>query len=157
MYFVSSLLSFLFLTLFLISFKKIYNSKNRFGFIYFWGFIFGAFVWEDLLLISLFSLAVTILTIFLRDLRIGLLIFLIYWIVRPAGETLYFFMQQFLRPDHSPHDIKWHFEFLDILFGKLSTQKYFILLQVFFQLIMVVSISLMILLLKFWSQIPAWF
>ena len=141
----------------MLALKNVYNSKNAFRFIYNWGFFLGVFVWEDMVLISAFNLAIAMLTIIIKDIRIGLLFFLVFWVIRPAGETLYFFMQQFNRPLHAPHNIHWHFKGLKRLFGNISLQKCFILMQVLFQLVMIVAVSLLILLLKNWSTFPAWF
>lgn len=145
------------ITFFIISFRNIRNSDEHVGFIYSWAFVFGAFVWEDLLIFSLFNFLVALYVLLVQDIRQGLVMFTVFWMVRSAGETLYFFMQQFTQPLHYPHDIHWHFNVMKKVFGDISNQKCFIMLQVTFQIIMVLAISILILLLKNWDHIPRGF
>lgn len=146
------------LILFLLSFFKIRNNNlDTLDFIYKFSFPFGAFVWEDLLILSLFNLIVVIASLVFKDLRIGLLLFIVFWIVRSTGETIYFFLQQFIRPKHHPHLISAQFWILKKFLGKLSDQQCFIIMQVFFQTLSVIFISFLILLLKFWLNIPTGF
>ncbi|HSW97044.1 MAG TPA: hypothetical protein VLF89_04435 [Candidatus Saccharimonadales bacterium] len=145
------------LTFFILSLTRIRNSKEHIGFIYSWAFVFGAFVWEDLLVFSFFNFLVILYVLLIKDIRQGLLIFTAFWMIRSAGETLYFFMQQFTQPLHYPHDIHWHFSVMQKLFGKISNQKCFIILQVMFQIVMVLAVSILILLLQNWKYIPKGF
>ncbi|MBI3379657.1 hypothetical protein HY029_02805 [Candidatus Gottesmanbacteria bacterium] len=144
--------------LFLVSFFKIRNNNlGTLDFIYKFSFPFGAFVWEDLLIFSLFNLVIVITLLAFKDLRIGLLLFIVFWIVRSAGETIYFFLQQFFHPKYHPHFISAHFWILKKFLGKLSDQQCFIIMQVTFQTLSVIFISALILLLKFWPFIPSGF
>ncbi len=145
------------LTLLFYAFFKIRNSRDRFGFIYSWGFLFGAFVWEDLLVFSTFTFLATTSTYVIHDIRFAIIIFSAFWIVRAAGESIYFFLQQFNRPLHHPHNIEWHFVPIKKLFGKISNQKCYVLMQTFFQVLIALFTTILILSLKFWDSIPPWF
>ena len=146
--------TFLFSFLIVFSWLKIKNGAQVAEFIYSYGFLIGAFVWEDLLIFSAFGLAASIATIFLNQWKFGLLFYLVFWVVRSAGETLYFFLQQFLVPKHHPHYLNDHFGLLRRLFGKISYQQCLILMQVFFQIIMMTSVVCLITLLFSWNKIP---
>jgi len=141
------------LTLSLLSFYKIKQNKKQCEFIYFWGSLFGAFVWEDLFIFALYNFLTVIAAFLLTDLRVILLTFIVFWVVRSAGETLYFFLQQFIEPKHHPHNISNHFNTLKKLFGNISEQKCMIIMQVCFQLITVTSLVALIYLLKNWTQL----
>ncbi len=86
----------------------------------------------------------------LGDMRYWLLLFILFWIVRSAGETLYFFLQQFIQPKHHPHVLDEHFRFYRRIFGDISEQKCFILTQVVHQTILTLSLFALILLLRSW-------
>jgi hypothetical protein len=144
------------LLLVVVSFNKVRNDKDKLSFIYRWGFLVGAFVWEDLFLISLFFSFSLMLVLLVSDIRVGLLIFNVFWIVRSGGEVLYFFLQQFFEPKHHPHSIDEHFILVRRIFGDISTQKCFIIMQVLLQLSLVVFICLLILLLSQWNSFPKW-
>lgn len=132
-----------------MSYSNIRNSKDNIKFIYNWGFIFGAFVWEDLQVFSLFNIALSVFTVLIGNLLPGMVLMVIFWIVRNAGETLYFMLQQFIEPKHTPHEIDLHFKLLRKFFGKISTQKCFIIMQVFHQTFLVIFIYILIVLLKY--------
>lgn len=144
------------LFLFHHSYKRVFHSKNKITFIYSWGFIFGAFVWEDLLIFSLFHLAASLITLLSHDLRIGALFICVFWVIRASGETLYFFLQQFIVRKVYPHRISRKMIALKRLLGGISDQKCFIIMQVFQQTIIVTFATLLILLLKNWSSLPSW-
>lgn len=138
----------------LYSWWVIRRSKGQIKFIYAWGAIMGAFVWEDLFLISILHVLISIIVLVVLDVRIALLLLSIYWVVRSTGESAYFMLQQFLEPKHEPHFIDAHFSILRKIFGKISSQQCFILLQVFHQLHGVLWISILLLLIKFWDEVP---
>ena len=89
-------------------------------------------------------------------LRIGLLLLTAFWMVRSAGEALYFFLQQFHRPEHEPHNIDLHFRPLRMILGDIATQKGYINMQVFWQVVPMAAITLFTLLVLRWNSIPAW-
>jgi hypothetical protein len=145
------------LYLLFLSFYRIRKNTERAEFIYQWGFLIGAFIWEDLFLISLFLSSASVVVLLVQDIRVGFLLFNVYWIVRSAGEVLYFFLEQFLEPKHHPHEIDEHFKIIRRIFGNLSTQKCFIIMQVTLQLGLVTFISCLIYLLWNWHTLPTWF
>lgn len=130
-----------------ISFGKIKKDLQKLDFIYKFAAVTGAFVWEDMFVFGLLHTAGIIIGFLSGDLRISLLLFLIFWIVRSAGETLYFFLQQFIQPKHHPHDINTLFKPIRWIFGNISEQKCFILLQITYQTILVFSLFGLVLLL----------
>jgi hypothetical protein len=139
------------LIFFFISVKCVYNSKDRFKFIYPWAFLTGSFVWEDLFIFGLFHFIYSVISFIFNDAKVALLIFLIFWAVRSVGETFYLFLEQFIEPKHGPHAISYHFEVLKKYLGSISDQKCYILLQVVFQVVTVLSIFSIIMLLKVWN------
>jgi len=140
--------------LFFLSWSKITSGKkNIVEFISRLAYPIGAFVWEDLLVFSLFNVFLVIFSLFTHDLRIGILFFLVFWAVRGAGETLYFFLQQFILPKHYPHHIDDKLWPLKKIFGNISNQQCYILLQVTFQTITIISIGLIFLLFINWHDI----
>jgi hypothetical protein len=150
------LVALLCLALFFLAYRHVRHSNETYGFIHFWGIAVGAFVWEDLMIFSLFFMIASSLVAVLRNLRLGLLLLVSFWMVRSAGETLYFFLQQFHRPEHPPHNIAEHFAPLHWLFGRISAQKCFIIMQIFWQTILVVAIASFALLLLRWDRVPIW-
>lgn len=145
------------LLLFFFSIFRIKKSQTNVRFIYSWGFLFGAFVWEDLMIFSFFHFLSTSIALLLNDFRFFLLFFLTFWLVRSLGETLYFFLQQFIRPKHHPHEISKHFKLIKFFLGNVSNQKSFIIVQVFQQIVATISLSLLILLFLYWHILPASF
>ncbi|MCB9806909.1 hypothetical protein H6768_03370 [Candidatus Peribacteria bacterium] len=139
-----------FFSLTFIAYRKIVSYKGKIHFTYTWAALMGGFVWEDVLIFSIYGGISSILTLLFRDYRLGILFFLVFWIVRSAGETLYFFLQQFIEPKHDPHAIDNHFVLLRKVFQTLSYQQCLIIMQITFQSIMMFSIAGLILLLKFW-------
>jgi hypothetical protein len=81
----------------------------------------------------------------------------VFWAVRSTGETIYFFLQQFHMPQHHPHQVTGHFAQLERVFGKVSDQKGYILMQIFHQSVVMIAVSAVLLLLVKWSTLPAWF
>lgn len=141
---------FIFSFLAFFSFRKIKNSKSTFGFIYPWAWPLGAFVWEDLFVFSILGVSTSLLVYILNDIRIGYIGFLIFWIVRSLGESIYFFLQQFFQSTEYPHTIEEHFKVMRKFFGDISDQKCYILLQVFHQSVIVLCSILLVLLFLYW-------
>lgn len=150
------LLSLLCLCLFVLAYRHVRHSEETYGFIHMWGIIVGSFVWEDLMIFSVFFMVATFLVAVLCNIRLGLLLLASFWMVRSAGETLYFFLQQFHRPEHPPHNIAQHFAPLRLLFGRISVQKCYIIMQIFWQTILVAAITSFALLLLRWNSVPLW-
>lgn len=144
------------LGLFALAYRRVRHSAETYGFIHYWGGFLGAFIWEDLMIFSIFFMLTALLVGAIQNIRVGLLLLASFWIVRSAGETFYFFLQQFHRPEHTPHNIAEHFAPLHHLFGHISSQKCYIIMQIFWQTILAMSITALSLLLLHWSSIPAW-
>ncbi len=147
---------FCFVSLAVISLRKIRKGSGQFGFVYSWAFWFGAFIWEDLFVFSLYYLGVVSISWLFQDIRIGLLMIAVFWIVRSSGEALYFFLQQFLRPTHDPHAIDEHFDGLRWMFGEMDHQKGSIILQVLHQTVVMIATGVLILLVLNWQDLPRW-
>jgi len=135
-----------------LSFIRIRWGKKIAEFTYNFGFLIGAFVWEDMFVFSVYGLAASIATVWLGQWKYGLLFFLVFWMVRSAGETLYFFLEQFIEPKHFPHYVDEHFDLVRKIFGKISYQQCLIIMQVTFQIIMMTSIVGIITLLFAWNR-----
>jgi hypothetical protein len=142
--------------LFCLSLIKLRQSNGKIHFIYSWAFPLGAFVWEDLLVFSLLNILATIITLFFRDVRIFYLFFLMFWVVRSLGETIYWMLQQFLEPNKPPHNEYHRFDKLKKAFGNLEYQSFFILLQVMYQAITVIALVLIVYLLVNWNLFKPW-
>lgn len=145
-----SIALFSFLTVF--SLIRIRGGKLIAEFIYKYGFLLGSFVWEDLFVFSVYGLAASIATVWLGQWKYGLLFFIVFWLVRSAGETLYFFLEQFIEPKHYPHYIDESFGLLRKIFGKISYQQCLIIMQVMFEIILMISIVSLITLLFSWNR-----
>jgi hypothetical protein len=140
---------------FILAFKNVYNSDETVTLIYIWGSAIGAFVWEDLLVFSLFNIVVPIIIILLKDNRYTLLFPLFFWLVRSLGETLYWFLQQFNQPTVYPHDqYNWNeMSLLRNIFGEISNQKYFILFQICWQCITTLTLVGIVYVFKNWKKV----
>ena len=131
---------------------RIRRGKKVAEFIYGLGFPIGAFVWEDMFVFSVYGLIASLATTWLNQWKYGLLFFLVFWLVRSIGETLYFFLEQFIEPKHYPHYIDEHFWLIRKIFGNISYQQCLIIMQVMFQVIAMSSIVGIIALLFAWNQ-----
>ncbi len=148
------LLALIFFSLFVFSFFQVRSHPGEeVIFIYQWAFPLGSFVWEDLLVFSLFYFFAAIITLWRQDLRIALLFFFVFWIVRSSGETLYWFLQQFNQPIEYPHNQYGDFQALRLIFGDISYQRTFILLQIFWQSVCVTTTMALILLMINWKDL----
>ena len=143
----------LFAFLTILSYFEIRNNHKFAKFIYAWGFPFGSFVWEDLFIFSIYGLIASIIATSTHQTRLGLLFLVVFWIVRSGGEAGYFFLQQFIQPSHYPHNVDDHFQLIRFIFGDISYQQCLIVLQVFFQIILMFSISALVLLLFTWNSL----
>ena len=128
----------------LYSIKKIKGNPDKCDFIYGWGLPSGAFVWEDMFIYGLLHALIVLVSVLFGKTVIWIIGFLVFWIVRSLGETLYFFLEQFIVPKHHPHELNSHFKYIRLFFGNISEQKCFILLQICMQSITVIATSLLI-------------
>lgn len=151
-YIYGFLLIFTLLTVF--TFFKIRKGKQIAEHIYHLGFILGSFVWEDLFLLSIYFSILSGVTIYFQQIKLFLLGFVIFWLVRSLGETIYWFLQQFIVPQHHPLNVDLHFNIVRKIFGNISTQQCMVLFQVLLQIITMFSIIALIFILKNWSVLP---
>lgn len=145
--------------LFIVSFLKVKNSGVKVKFITKWGIFDWAFIWEDVITISLYSIVTTLISILLKDIRLALLSYIIFFFVRASGETIYYFLQQFFPKKEYPHDQILTMPFWNIFFGDISEQKFYILTQVAAQMGAALSLFFLILILINWNtlEIYKWF
>ena len=139
--------------LLIAAFFHIRQNHDRFDFIINRGFLAGIFVWEDALLISLYNLVAIAISFTLQDFRWLITAYLVFWLVRGTGETIYYMLQQFIQEKSYPHDENHEHPFWKLIFGDISPQKHFVLTQISVQMITAVSLLLMIMLFKFWEEL----
>ncbi len=95
--------------------------------------LFGAFVWGDVLVLSPFWSIVSATALFLQSWHFFLVATSVFWIVRSAGEVLYWFLEQFTGAvRNKPQD----------LFGYrlVKSEAIYFVYQVFWQCVLVLSI-----------------
>jgi hypothetical protein len=130
------------------SISKIKKNTKECNFIWWWALPSGAFVWEDMLIFGLLHSIIALISVLAGDVQVWIVGFLVFWIVRSAGETLYFFLQQFIEPKHHPHEIHHQFTLIRKALGDISDQKAFILIQITMQSITVLSTLALIFVLR---------
>lgn len=121
------------IVLFIISFIKLKSSSYQMKYTPFF-YPLLAFVWEDMLVISFFSVIASALLIYMNSLKYSLILLLIFIIVRLSGETIYCFLQQFVPSGFRPQDFR---------FKNLNTNSIFIIWQVTAISLVVLSIFLL--------------
>ena len=141
------------LLLFLYAFIQVKNSGKTIKFLISWGFEDGIFVWEDAVIISIYNILTTLIAIILQDLRWAITAYLIFWIIRGLGETIYYFLQQFFPVKQYPHNQVLRITFWKKLFGNVSEQKYYILSQVTVEMVTSLSLLFLIMVLHFWEAL----
>lgn len=82
----------------LIESTKYKRSFNATPFLFF----LGIFVWGDAVVFGLFWFLASLLTFFLKDWLLFLLIISVFWTVRGLGEPVYWFNQQFSTINRNP-------------------------------------------------------
>lgn len=152
-----TLLTTFFILLFYFSYRKVLRSGERFGIIYHWAFWLGSFVWEDLMVFSIYHAIASVATLIFHDIRIFFLMIGIFWVIRSVGESIYFFLQQFHLPRHYPHELHEFMEPIRRIFGDISDQKGYIILQITHQSVAMLAASGLALLFLHWRSVPAWF
>ena len=58
-------------------------------------FFLGAFVWADAAIFGLFWLVIAVTCLVMQDWLLFLIILSVFWVVRSAGEVIYWFNEQF--------------------------------------------------------------
>lgn len=77
------------------------NKDNVFGLTRYLFFL-GEFVWGDVILISFWWAAVSVLILVVGDWNLFLLIQSVFWIIRSVGEMIYWLNQQFSPINRNP-------------------------------------------------------
>ena len=102
--------------------------------------VIGGFVWGDAIIFGTFWLVASILSLCLQNWFLFELIFLCFWLIRSAGETLYWFLQQFSVAKREPPEKIWFYKYI-------KSDAVWFIFQIWWQCICVVSLVLIILLL----------
>ncbi|MBD3362884.1 hypothetical protein GF362_04150 [Candidatus Dojkabacteria bacterium] len=138
-----------------LSFYRVRNSGKKVGWIWWWAGILGAFVWEDLLVFSFYNIIAANLVLVLDDFRYAVVLTLVFWVVRSLGEALYNFLQQFNQPTMYPHNqFLWDdLKIFKKVFGNISNQKVFFILQITMQITTVFSLFFLIYTFLHWEAI----
>ncbi|MDD3648410.1 MAG: hypothetical protein PHS44_08005 [Candidatus Dojkabacteria bacterium] len=139
---------------FILSYLKVRNSGDGWNLIL-WGSMWGAFIWEDLLILSVYNVVASIIVLILKDNRYVFVFGLFFWLIRSLGEVQYWFLQQFNQPVGFPHNqYDWKDNGLQrTLLGDLSDQNYFIIYQVSMQVIAVICLVGLSYLFLNWKQL----
>lgn len=127
------------------SYRQCKTKKNSFGDTSLLYAAFGAFVYADMVVFGLFFALVGLLTILLQDFLLFLLIISVFWLIRSLGETIYWFLQQFMpRRGNQPEKFRIHKIF--------HNDSVWFVLQIYWQCITVLSIIATIYLANLWIQ-----
>lgn len=142
------------LTFAFLAFCNVRNSGEEVTFIP-WAYPLGAFVWEDLLIFSLYNIVASLVILIIKDFRFIIVFPLAFWLIRSLGETLYWFLQQFNQPASYPHsEYDWNKGgWVRSIFGDLSDQKYFIIYQITWQVASVMCLVGLTYIFKNWQRI----
>lgn len=129
---------------FIKGFTESRNKENAYGLTPYLIFL-GIFTWGDAVVFGLFWTFVSLISIFLRDWYLFILVISIFWVVRSIGETIYWFNQQFsikASTWNKPESLLWHSIFHD--------DSIWYIYQIIWQCITVVSIIFSIYITKLW-------
>lgn len=134
---------------FLVFLKGFYESKekkNAYGLVP-WLYLLGIFAWGDAVILGLFWFLSSLITFFLQDWILFLLIISVFWMVRSLGEMIYWFNQQFSSKTYDwnkPENLLGHSIFHD--------DSIWYIYQIVYQCITVVSIIMTIYLANLWLK-----
>lgn len=119
---------------FWVSWWQLYKKKNFFGLSH--GLILiGAFVWTDGVVFSIFWVLATIITLlFVKQFPVFLLVYSIFWGIRSLGEVIYWLLEQFAPHHRNPPNT------LLPMYRFFPNESVWVALQIYWQLILVVSI-----------------
>jgi hypothetical protein len=118
----------------------------------FFGFgslLFGAFNWADMLVFSLLWLILSLILLRLQKTIYFGIAYLSFWLIRSSGEVLFSMLQQF-----NPHTRPWLLYMprailQQTFLGKFILVRYWVVEQIFFQSIAVISLfGLLVLVVK---------
>ncbi|MBP7842457.1 hypothetical protein KA017_00445 [Candidatus Woesebacteria bacterium] len=127
-----SIVSVLGIAIFIASFYQSKYKKNPYGLTRIL-LPFGIFVWGDGVVLGLFWFLTGLVSLFIPIDNLFYLIFTLFWVVRSAGEILYWFLQQFSTVERDPpHTLP----FANIFPGQSVWFAY----QVIWQCVLVISL-----------------
>jgi multidrug transporter EmrE-like cation transporter len=111
----------------------------------------GTFILGDAIVFSIFFFIVSLVLIYKNDVRYTLLVFLMFWIVRSAGEVVYWLNYQFtsIHPHQPQFPVRNQLEFLT---GSIPENSVYTLYQATNQVLLVVFLILLFLLIKNWDK-----
>lgn len=114
---------------------------------FFLAYTHGIFVIGDILILCFFWIFVDLFLLFINKLKYTFLIFLLFNLVRNAGEVIYWFNYQFALKD--PHPTRNQFEWLS---GPLLIDNVYILYQLTNQMFVILWLFLLYVLIKNWKK-----
>lgn len=103
-------------------------------------FVIGSFVWGDVLVFGIFWVLAGAVTLFFNSWFLFQVIFLVFWLIRSAGETIYWFMQQFSSIIREKPEKVWTFRFV-------KNNAAWFLMQIWWQTVTIASLVALIFLL----------
>lgn len=127
---------------FIKGFYEVYKKNNPFGEAPFLLFL-GIFVWSDAVMIGLFGFLVSLICLLIGDWILFLLIISIFWVVRSLGEIIYWINEQFSPIVRNPPETLLGYKLF-------KNDSIWFIYQLYWQVVMVVSIVFSILLIRLW-------
>ncbi len=124
------------------SFYEIKNRKNTFGLAGHFGFL-GIFVRGDAVILGSFWVIVSCTILLLQDWYLFLLTLSLFWVVRSAGEVIYWLNEQFAAKFRNPPQTLKFYKFF-------NGESVWFIYQLFWQCVLVVSLIASIYLAALW-------
>lgn len=129
---------------FIKGFHEVKNKKNSFGLANRWSLL-GVFVWGDAIVLGLFWLIACFIVLFLQDWYLFLLSISLFWVVRSAGEVIYWLNEQFAGKNRNPPHTLMFYSFF-------NGDAIWFIYQLYWQCILVVSLLTSLYFAVFWIQ-----
>ena len=107
----------------------------------------GTFILGDAITFSMFFFIASLLLIYKNDVRYTLLVFLMFWIVRSAGDVVYWLNYQFASTH--PHPFINHLEFLT---GPIPESSVYVIYQAANQALLATFLILLFVLIRSWDK-----
>lgn len=129
----------------IIFFKSIYESvkkKNSYGRTP-WLFFLGIFVWGDGVILGLFWIIVSAISLVINNWILFLLSTVVFWLIRSSGETVYWIVQQFSPINRNPPEKMFGYRFF-------KNNSIWFIYQTFWQVITIISLLAIIFIVIFY-------
>lgn len=126
------------------AFYEIKYKKNTYGLASLFGLI-GIFVWGDAVVLAPFWLVTSLITLYLKDWYMFLLIISIFWVVRSAGEVIYWISEQFSDKHRNPPQTLKFYKFF-------NSDAIWFVYQLFWQCTLIISLIASIYFTFLWLQ-----